>query len=127
VIAGTGVDLCEVARMEKAIAAPHGRRFIERVFTPGEIAYADGRGNRCERYAARFAAKEAAMKALGTGWGKGVTWQDFEVVNLPSGQPVLQLRGAAAEIAGKLGVARIALSLAHTREHAIAMVILESL
>jgi holo-[acyl-carrier protein] synthase len=126
VIVGTGVDLCEVDRIRKAITASHGQRFVERVFTPQEIAYAQRRANPYERYAARFAAKEAGMKALGTGWRGGLAWQDLEVVNLPSGRPTLQVRGRAAEIAEKLGVVNISLSLTHTSEQALAMVILES-
>ncbi len=125
-IVGTGVDLCEVARIQKAILSPHGKRLIERVFTPREIAYAERRANRYERYAARFAAKEAGMKALGTGWRGGIAWQDFEVVNHPSGRPTLVFHGKAAERAKKLGVRNVALSLTHTAEQALAMVILES-
>ncbi len=125
-IAGMGTDLCEVGRMEKALAAPHGARLRERVFTPGEIAYAESKANRWERYAARFAAKEAGMKALGTGWRGGLSWQDLEVANLPSGRPTLRLHGKAGEIAAALGVRNISLSLTHTSEQAMAVVILES-
>ena len=124
-IVGTGVDLCEVARIRKAIEAAHGRRFIERVFTAREIAYAESKANRYERYAARFAAKEAGMKALGTGWSGGLGWHDLEVANLPSGRPTLKLQGKAAEIAEKRGVRNISLSLTHTAAQAMAMVILE--
>jgi holo-[acyl-carrier protein] synthase len=126
VIAGTGIDLCEVERIERAMAEPHGERFRERVFTAGEIAYAESKANKSERYAARFAAKEAGMKALGTGWGDGVSWLDLEVVNLASGRPSLVLHGAAAEIAKSLGVRAISLSLTHTAKQAMALVILES-
>src|ERR1700736_4658774 len=122
-IVGTGIDIAEVPRIAQALAR-HGDRFLHRVFTEGEIRYCDGKANRFERYAARFAAKEAGMKALGTGW-HGVAWRDFEVVNLPSGRPTLNFHGKAAEIAGKLGVQRVALSLTHTKEQALAMVILE--
>jgi holo-[acyl-carrier protein] synthase len=125
-IVGTGVDLCEVARIEKAIQSSHGRRLVERVFTAREIAYSQRKANPYERYAARFAAKEAGMKALGTGWRNGIAWRDFEVANLPSGRPTLRLSGKAAEIAKKLGVTNIALSITHTAEQALAMVILES-
>jgi holo-[acyl-carrier protein] synthase len=124
VILGSGVDLCEVPRIEAAVAR-YGRRFLERIFTAKEIAYADLKANRFERYAARFAAKEAGMKALGVGWTGGVTWHDFEVVNLPSGRPTLNFHGRAAEVAAKLGVRHVALSLTHTREQALAMVVLE--
>lgn len=124
-IVGSGIDLCEVPRIEQAIAR-HGQRFVERIFTPREIAYADRKANRSERYAARFAAKEAGMKALGTGWSGGIAWRDFEVANLPSGRPTLQFHGKAAKIAETLGVRNIALSLTHTRDQAMAVVILES-
>ena len=124
-IVGSGVDLCEVARIKDAIAR-HGRRFQERVFTDREIAYAQSKANLYERYAARFAAKEAGMKALGTGWRGGVRWRDFEVTNLPSGRPTLQFHGKAAEFADKLGVQNIALSITHTSVQAMAIVILEN-
>jgi len=124
VILGSGVDLCEVPRIEAAVAR-YGSRFLERIFTAREIAYADRKANRFERYAARFAAKEAGMKALGTGWHGGIAWRDFEVVNLPSGRPTLNFHGRAAEVAAKLGVRHVALSLTHTKEQALAMVILE--
>jgi holo-[acyl-carrier protein] synthase len=126
VIVGSGVDLCEVERMEKALAAPHGARLRERVFTPAEIAYAESKANRWERYAARFAAKEAGMKALGTGWRGGLSWQDLEVANLPSGRPTLRLHRKAAEIAERLSVRNISLSITHTTQQAMALVILES-
>ena len=124
-ILGTGIDICEVDRMEKALAAPHGRRLMDRVFTPAEIAYAESKANRSERFAARFAAKEAGMKALGTGWSGGVSWRDLEVANLPSGRPTLRLDGKAAAIAQRMGVQRISLSLTHTAAMAMAVVILE--
>ena len=82
-ILGTGVDLAEVARIRAAVER-YGQRFIGRIYTPGEIAYVERKANRFERYAGRFAAKEAGMKAIGTGWKRGVRWQDFEVANLPS-------------------------------------------
>jgi holo-[acyl-carrier protein] synthase len=126
VIVGSGIDLCEVDRIEKAIAAPHGARFRERVFTAGEIAYSESKANRAERYAARFAAKEAGMKALGTGWQNGLGWHDLEVSNLASGRPTLRLHGKAAEIAEGLGVRNVSLSLTHTTRQAMALVILES-
>jgi len=123
-ILGTGVDLAEVPRIRAAIER-HGGRFIERIYTPPEIAYVERKANRFERYAARFAAKEAGMKAIGTGWRRGVTWRDFEVVNLPSGRPTLRLHGVASEIAQQLGVRQISLSLTHTAELGMALVILE--
>ena len=124
-IVGTGVDLAEVRRIRDSVER-FGARFIDRVFTPGEIAYVERKANRFERYAARFAAKEAGMKAIGTGWKRGVRWQDFEVANLPSGKPTLRLHGAAARIAGEMGVKSISLSITHTSEYGMAHVILES-
>ena len=123
-IVGTGVDLAEVPRI-RASAERYGRRFIERIFTAAEIAYVERKANKYERYAARFAAKEAGMKAIGTGWKRGVRWQDFEVANLPSGKPTLRLHGVAAEFAARLNVRTISLSLTHTSEMAMAHVILE--
>jgi len=124
-IVGTGIDIAEVPRIAQTIAR-HGNRFLNRVFTPGEIRYCDSKANRVERYAARFAAKEAAMKALGTGWNRGVRWRDIEVSRQPGGRPTLIFHGKASEFAARLGTAHIALSLTHTAEHAIAQVILES-
>jgi holo-[acyl-carrier protein] synthase len=124
VILGSGVDLCEVPRIEAAVSR-YGSRFLQRIFTAREIAYANRKANRFERYAARFAAKEAGMKALGVGWTGGIAWRDFEVVNLPSGRPTLTFHGRAAELAAKLGVRNVALSITHTKEQALAMVILE--
>ncbi|HEY2013650.1 MAG TPA: holo-[acyl-carrier-protein] synthase [Bryobacteraceae bacterium] len=123
-IVGTGVDLAEVPRIRASIER-FGSRFVDRIYTTGEIAYVERKANRFERYAARFAAKEAGMKAIGTGWKRGVTWQDFEVANLPSGKPTLRLHGVAAEIAAKLGVRNISLSITHTAELGMAHVILE--
>ncbi|MGB6946591.1 MAG: holo-[acyl-carrier-protein] synthase [Bryobacteraceae bacterium] len=124
-IVGTGVDLAEVDRIREAIER-HGQRFIDRIYTPAEIAYVERKANRFERYAARFAAKEAGMKAIGTGWSRGVRWRDFEVANLPSGRPTLQLHGAAAQFADRLGVRNIALTITHTAVQAMAIVILEA-
>jgi holo-[acyl-carrier protein] synthase len=124
-IVGSGIDICEVDRIQTAIQSSHGRRFVERVFTQLEIAYAESKANKFERYAARFAAKEAGMKALGTGWRGGLGWRDLEVANLPSGRPTLRLGGKAAEIAERLGVRQISLSLTHTAAQALAVVILE--
>ena len=123
-IVGTGVDLAEVPRIRAAIER-HGPRFIERIYTSLEIDYVERKANRFERYAARFAAKEAGMKALGTGWKGGISWQDFEVANLPSGRPTLRLHGGASRAAQQLGVRQISLSLTHTAELAMAHVILE--
>jgi holo-[acyl-carrier protein] synthase len=124
VILGTGVDLAEVGRIRASIER-FGAKFIDRIYTPAEIAYVEQKANRFERYAARFAAKEAGMKAIGTGWRMGVKWQDFEVANQRSGRPVLRFHGVAAQIAEGLGVRHISLSLTHTSELGMAHVILE--
>jgi holo-[acyl-carrier protein] synthase len=123
-IVGTGVDLAEVPRIQASIER-FGRKFIDRIYTPREIAYVERKANRFERYAARFAAKEAGMKAIGTGWRHGVRWQDFEVSNLLSGKPTLRFYGVAAKFAEKLGVRTVSLSLTHTKEYGMAHVILE--
>jgi holo-[acyl-carrier protein] synthase len=123
-IVGTGIDLCEVARI-RASFERFGERFRNRVFTPLEVAYVERKANRFERYAARFAAKEAGMKAIGTGWKRGVTWHDFEVTNLPSGKPTLRFHGVAARVAEALKIRNISLSMTHTAEMAMAQVILE--
>jgi len=123
-IVGTGVDLAEVARIRDAVER-YGQRFTGRIYTPGEIAYVERKANRYERYAGRFAAKEAGMKAIGTGWKRGVRWRDFEVANLPSGRPTLRLHGEAAKIAERMGVKSVQLSITHTAELGMAHVILE--
>ena len=123
-IVGTGVDIVEVPRIAETIAR-FGERFLRRVFTEGEIRYCDAKANRAERYAARFAAKEAALKALGTGLRHGVAWRQIEVRRQPGGRPMLALQGKAADIAAQLGMQRASLSLSHTAQHAIAQVILE--
>jgi holo-[acyl-carrier protein] synthase len=123
-IVGTGVDISEVDRIEAAVKR-FGDRFLKRVFTAAEVRYCMGKPNVAERLAARFAAKEAGMKAIGTGLRHGVTWQDVEVLRLPGQRPVLKFSGKAAEFATRLGCKRTHLSLSHTAEQAIAHVILE--
>jgi holo-[acyl-carrier protein] synthase len=124
-IVGIGTDLADVGRIRDSIAR-YRDRFLNRIYTPQERAYAESKANAMERFAARFAAKEAGMKAIGTGWNFGVKWQDFEVVNERSGRPNLILHGAAHEIARKLRGDRVSISLTHTAETAFAIVILES-
>src|SRR5437588_10192188 len=124
-IVGSGIDIAEVPRIAQAIVR-FGERFVRRVFTDGEIRYCDSKANRVERYAARFAAKEAAMKALGTGWNHGVRWRDIEVTRKPGSRPTILFHGVAASCAARLHTARVALSISHTKEQAIAHVILES-
>jgi holo-[acyl-carrier protein] synthase len=123
-IVGTGVDIAETSRLEKGLER-HGERFTKRLFTPAEVAYCERFKNRGERYAARFAAKEAAFKALGTGWGAGVRWLDVEVTHQPSGKPELVLTGRAQEVARGLGVTRMAVSISHSDRYVVAQVIFE--
>jgi len=125
VIVGLGVDIAEVGRIRTSIER-HGDHFLRRVFTPAEIAYCERHRNKYERYAGRFAAKEAAMKALGTGWRRGVRWVDLEVVRQPSGRPTLELRGVSRQIADELGVKHVAMTITHTETQALAQVIFEA-
>ncbi len=124
-IVGLGVDVTEIDRIEAAISR-WGRAFLERLFTPAEIRYCERHRNRAERFAGRFAAKEATMKALGTGWARGVRWIDIEVVREPSGKPTLKLSGATRAIADELGVKNIAMTITHAGNTALAEVIFES-
>jgi len=107
------------------VIAAQAERFLRRVYTLDEVAYCEQFKNKFERYAGRFAVKEAAMKALGTGWSRGVRWVDIEVVRQRGGRPTLALRGEAKQIADSLGVKNIAVSITHTAEQAIAQVIFE--
>lgn len=123
-VIGLGTDLIEIARIERSVER-FGERFLERVYTPGEIAYCYAKKSFAESLAARFAAKEAGAKALGTGISRGVTWKEFEVRRLPGLRPELHLSGRAAEIAAALGVRRLSLSLTHSREMSLAVVVAE--
>lgn len=124
-IVGIGIDLVETARIAQAMAK-FRTRFLKRLFTQGEIAYCEKFKNHAERYAARFAAKEAAFKALGTGWRQGVRWLDVEVTHLPSGQPELVLTGRAKELAQQRGVTRMAVSISHSDHYVVAQVVFEN-
>jgi len=124
VIVGSGVDIIEVPRVAAAIER-FGQRFLRRIFTEDEIRYCQSKLNRVERFAARFAAKEAGLKALGTGLRGGIAWRELEVRREASGRPTMVFSGKAAEFADRIGAKRVALSLSHTEMHAIAHVILE--
>ena len=124
-IVGLGIDVAEVKRIA-AVIESQKERFLRRVYTLDEVAYCEQFKNRYERYAGRFAVKEAAMKALGTGWSRGVRWVDVEVVRLRGGSPTLSLKGEAKKIADALGVKNIAVSITHTADQAVAQVIFES-
>ncbi len=121
---GTVVDIAETLRFERGLER-HGERFAKRIFTAAEIAYCEKFKNRAERYAARFAAKEAAFKALGTGWREGIRWLDVEVVHQPSGKPELVLTGRAQEVARELRVTRMSVSISHSDRYVVALVIFE--
>ena len=124
-IVGLGLDIAEIDRIEAAILR-HGTPILERLYTPSEVAYCESYRNKFERYAGRFAAKEAMMKALGTGWRRGVRWRDIEVIREPSGKPSLGLKGAAKRIADELRVKNISLTITHSGNLALAEVILEN-
>jgi holo-[acyl-carrier protein] synthase len=123
-VLGLGTDLIETKRVQQSIDR-FGERFLERIFTAGEIAYCIRKKNSAESFAARFAAKEAGAKALGTGISRGVTWKEFEVKREASGRPSLHLTGRAEELAKAMGVRRVQLSLTHSRELALAVVVAE--
>jgi holo-[acyl-carrier protein] synthase len=124
-VLGLGTDLMETRRVQESIDR-YGERFLERIFTPEEIAYCmRKRKNAAESFAARFAAKEAGAKALGTGISRGVSWKEFEVRREASGRPTLHLSGRAAELAEAMGIKRVQLSLTHSRELALAVVVAE--
>ena len=114
-----GIDLVDFARIKKMVKT-HKDRFLDRVFTNSEQKYADRNKNRIEKLAGRFAAKEAILKLLGTGWRGKIKWTDIEVVNNSSGRPVVKLTGEVKEIANKMGIKQISISITHTANFAIA-------
>jgi holo-[acyl-carrier protein] synthase len=127
VVVAVGIDLCEVARVRRAVSGPSGPRFRQRVFTEAEQAYCDGRGRgRVASYAARFAAKEAVAKALGTGFSDGVAWRDIEVMRRADLAPEVVLHGEAARLARRRRIATWRLSLAHTATTAVAVAVAET-
>lgn len=118
-IVAHGIDLVDFPRIE-AMIERHGKRFIQRVFTAAEQAYAEANKNGIEKLAGRFAAKEAVLKLMGTGWRGKIAWTDVEVINNSSGQPEVTLGGEVKKIAGKLGIKHISISITHTANFAIA-------
>jgi holo-[acyl-carrier protein] synthase len=118
-ILGLGVDLCEIARMERALARHPSMR--ERVFTPEEVAYCDSRARPAESYAGRFAAREAVIKALGGYRGKG--WQDISVTRAPTGAPAIRLEGSAKRRADALGITQVLITFTHEKTSAIAFAV----
>ena len=123
-LVGTGIDVVEIERIAASIER-YGMRFLSRVFTAEEIAYCRRKKNSAESFAARFAAKEAGAKALGTGIQRGITWTEIEVRRAPGERPTLHFSGRALEVAGRLGVRRVSLSITHGRTTALATVHLE--
>lgn len=122
-IIGVGTDIIEVNRIERLLSKQ--KKFKERIFTPGEIEYCEHKINKAQNYAARFAVKEALLKALGTGWRDGVTFKEIEIVNNEKGKPELILSGTAKTITDQMGVTNIQVSISHLKDLAIGMVILE--
>jgi holo-[acyl-carrier protein] synthase len=123
-IVSIGIDIVEVYRIAETIQRTP--RFVERVFTTRERAYCDAKGAAASQsYAARFAAKEAFLKALKTGWRGRITWQDMEILNDAQGVPALEIKGEARILLENLGADRIHLSISHTTDHAVAQVVLE--
>ncbi len=123
-IVGSGIDLIEISRIQHSLDR-YGKRFLDRIYTAGEQAYCLSKRNAAESLAARFAAKEAGAKALGTGISRGVSWREIEVVRAPTGRPGLRFHGRAAQFATRLGAVCAALSLTHSRDLAMASVVLE--
>lgn len=121
-IVGLGTDIAEVERIEKMIR-DHGDHFLERVFTPAEIAHCSGRRESAPHFAGRWAAKEAVMKVLGTGFTKEVGWTDIEVLTEPSGRPAIVLHGSTRTVADRLGIGRVLVSISHTKHYATATAI----
>lgn len=124
-IAGTGIDIVEVSRIISAVSR-HGDRFLKRVFTPVEERYCSSRGVPGQHFAARFAVKEAVLKALQTGWSGGIRLRDVEVRNGPAGQPDVRLTGVAARRADEMGIIKIHVSISHTGDLAVANAIAEA-
>jgi len=121
-VIGHGIDIIECQRID-AVWRRHGQRFLQRVFTPHEIDYCLAKRDPLPSLTGRFAAKEAVLKVIGTGWTGSIAWTDIEVSNDPAGQPTVKLAGHTAQIAKKLGIKRIALSISHTQNHATASAI----
>ncbi len=117
-----GVDLVDCKRLAEVIDR-HGERFLNRIYTKNELAYCRGRKRELEHLAGRFAAKEAVLKVLGTGWKDGIAWTDIEVVNTPSGKPIVKLTGQCRLIADQQGLSSIHISISHIDTHAIASAI----
>lgn len=121
-IVGIGTDICECARIARMIER-HGEAFLTKVYTPREIAYCRPHREQAVSFAGRWAAKEAILKALGTGWARGIEWTNLEVLNEPNGQPLVHLAGRASAVAAERGIAKILISISHTDSHAVAFAV----
>ena len=121
-IIGIGTDITECLRIARMIER-HGEMFINRVYTPEEVRYCQSRKQATQHFTGRWAAKEAILKALGTGWSQGITWRDVEIRNEPGGKPVVAVRGGAKEVVQQLGIAKLLVSISHCRTHATAYAI----
>jgi holo-[acyl-carrier protein] synthase len=124
-IVGTGIDIVEVLRIAQMIEK-HGELFITRVYTDHEIEYCSGRKAATQHYAGRWAAKEAVLKALGTGWRRGISWRDIEVRNDQSGAPTVHLRSGARDVMARAGIRKLHVSISHCRNFAVAHVVAEA-
>jgi holo-[acyl-carrier protein] synthase len=123
-IVGTGIDIVECLRIAQMIEK-HGELFITRVYTDAEIEYCSARKMATQHYAGRWAAKEAVLKALGTGWRRGIGWRDIEIRNDRRGAPTVQLRGGARDVMDQAGIRRLHVSISHCRSFAVAYVVAE--
>jgi len=121
-IIGIGTDITECLRIARMIER-HGELFVSRVYTPEEIRYCQSRAQATQHFTGRWAAKEAILKAMGTGWARGISWRDIEIRNEPGGKPIVAVRGGAKEIIEGLGIAEILVSISHCRSHATAYAI----
>jgi len=121
-IIGIGTDITECLRIARMIER-HGELFISRVYTLEEIRYCQSRAQATQHFTGRWAAKEAVLKALGTGWRKGISWRDVEIRNEPGGKPVVAMRGGAKDVVEQLGIAKMLVSISHCRTHATAQAI----
>ena len=121
-IRGLGTDIVEIVRIGEMIER-HGELFLQRVYTEQEVAYCQKRTASYQHFAGRWAAKEAVLKALGTGWARGIAWRDIEVVSFPSGQPRVAIHGAVRELSEQAGIAGYLLSISHCRSHATAVAV----
>jgi holo-[acyl-carrier protein] synthase len=121
-IAGIGTDIVECLRIAQMIER-HGELFIDRVYTASEIEYCRSRKQATQHFAGRWAAKEAILKAIGTGWRRGISWRDIEVRNSEGGRPTVALRGGVREVVEQMGVAEVLISISHCRSHATAFAI----